>query len=290
MSKSIVLSSKINKALNALPNPSQTLKNKSTTMELFHKVAIQPDVFAQILSYKSALGTVSAQCQASNKSINQFFDNYFKAFPLREIIRYAASARDYGFAVLEITEYSTFEGKTIPSKIELCPPELFFFDSSRQLRLRHKDVREGIDVFKKYPHKFILCQCEASLTNPYGIGLLDVAYWIAVGLNGNFEFLMQFSEDDGRDKWIGKYPAGAKDEEITKLLDAMLQLRNNGVAAHPEGMSVEPKNMVGRSSSSDLYRNSDEMLRRKIEKLWTGTDLTMQVAGKGGYSSSEWNS
>lgn len=188
---------------------------------------------------------------------------------------------------MEVTEWEQWEGRTVPAKVELCPPEMFFFDRDRHLRLSSNNVREGIDVAKAHPNKFILCQNEATLLNPYGTGLLDVAYWIAVGLNGNFEFLMQFSEDDGRDKWIGKYPNGAKQEEIDNLLHTLLTLRNNGVAAMPEGMNAAPTPMTGRSSTSDLYSKTDEMLRRKVEKLWTGTDLTMQVAGKGGYSSSE---
>lgn len=285
--ESITLAQKIDTAIDQLPNPSQVLKSKAATMEIFHKVARHPDIFPQISSYKSALCGLQVVVQAKNKSLDKFFTSFFARFNLRDLIRNAAAARDYGISVLEITEWETFQGRTVPARIELCPPEFFFFDRERHLRLTSDKVREGIDLGRVHPNKFILCQNEATLLNPYGVGLLDVAYWIAVGLNGNFEFLMQFSEDDGRDKWIGKYPPGAKQEEIDDLLHTLLKLRNNGVAAMPEGMSAEPTPMTGRSSTNDLYRNTDEMLRRKVEKLWTGTDLTMQVAGKGGYSSSE---
>lgn len=285
--ESITLSQKIDAAIDQLPNPSQVLKSKSATMEIFHKVARHPDIFPQISSYKSALCGLQIVTQAKNKSLDQFFASFFAHFNLRDLIRNAAAARDYGLAIMEVTEWEEWEGRTVPAKVELCPPEMFFFDRERHLRLSSNKVREGIDVAKTFPNKFILCQNEATLLNPYGTGLLDVAYWIAVGLNGNFEFLMQFSEDDGRDKWIGKYPVGAKQEEIDHLLHTLLTLRNNGVAAMPEGMSAAPTPMTGRSSTSDLYSKTDEMLRRKVEKLWTGTDLTMQVAGKGGYSSSE---
>lgn len=285
--ESITLSQKIDAAIDQLPNPSQVLKSKSATMEIFHKVARHPDIFPQISSYKSALCGLQIVTQAKNKSLDQFFTSFFAHFNLRDLIRNAAAARDYGLAIMEVTEWEQWEGRTVPAKVELCPPEMFFFDRDRHLRLSSNKVREGIDVVKAHPNKFILCQNEATLLNPYGTGLLDVAYWIAVGLNGNFEFLMQFSEDDGRDKWIGKYPVGAKQEEIDNLLHTLLTLRNNGVAAMPEGMNAAPTPMTGRSSTSDLYSKTDEMLRRKVEKLWTGTDLTMQVAGKGGYSSSE---
>jgi phage gp29-like protein len=285
--ESIILSQKIASAIDRLPNPSQVLKSKSATMELFQKVARHPDVFPQIDSYKAALCGLQVIAKTESKSIADLFNDFFDNFDLRDMIRSAAAGRDFGFAVMEVTEWAEYKGLTVPCRIDLCPPEFFFFDRDRRLRLSSDKMREGIDVDKEYPNRFILCQNEATLINPYGIGLLDVAYWVAVGLNGNFEFLMQFVEDDGRDKWIGKYQQGATQEEINSLLNMMVQVRNNGVAAIPQGMEVEPKPMTGRSSTNDLYRNTDEMLRRKIEKLWTGTDLTMQVAGKGGYSSSE---
>lgn len=284
--ESVTLSQKIDKAITTLPNPSQVLTSKSATMEIFHKVARHPDIFPQVSTYQSALCALQLVVEAKNKSVDTFFTSFFKHMGLRSIIPLAASARDYGFAVLEITEFEEFEGRTVPSRIELCPPEYFFFDKDRRLRLSSNDVREGIDVEKTYPGKFIILQNKNTLTNPYGVGLLDVAYWIAVGLNGNFEFLMQFCEDDGRDKWIGHYPVGSPQTEIDTLLSTMIQLRNNGVAAMPTGMDVDPKPMTGRSATGNLYKDTDEMLRRKVEKMWTGTDLTMQVDGKGGYSSS----
>lgn len=284
---SIILKEKLDKSLKFLPNPSNVLKSKSATMEIFHKVARQADIFPQISNYKSALGGVQPLISAKNKFLDTFFTEYVKHLGLRQnIIQPALSARDYGFAVLEVTEYTEFEGMTGPAKLELCPPEFFTFDRERKLRLKTNSNPEGIPVFETYPGKYILLQNNATLTNPWGVGLLDVAYWIAVGLNGNFEFMLQFAEDDGRDKWIGYYPPDSTEDVITDLLHKILNLRNNGVAAVPKGMEVEPKPMTGRSSSNDLYKNIDEMLRRKVEKLWTGTDLTMQVEGKGGYSSS----
>jgi phage gp29-like protein len=202
-------------------------------------------------------------------------------------MRNALVSRDYGFTVLEITEWGEYEGKTVPVKVEACPQKYFFFDRDRVLRLFSNEQRDGIDVMQQFPNKFILVQHEPTLVNPYGIGLLDIAYWLAVGLNGNFEFMLQFAEEDGRDKWLGKYPPGAKTDEISALLNMLMQLRNNGVAAIPSGTEIESMKNTGRSSTTGLYKDIDEILRRKIEKLWTGTDLTMQVEGKGGYSSSQ---
>lgn len=286
INQSVTLEQKLNAALTVLPNPSQVLKSKSATMEIFHKVARQADVYPQIASYRSSLYSLKPIVQAENQSVADFFTEYLAKFDLRRLIGNAASARDYGFAVLEVTEYTTIDGRTVPGQVELCPPEFYQFDKERRLRLKTNTSRDGMDVFQQWPSKFLLIQNNDTLMNPYGIGLLDIAFWVAVGLNGNFEFLMQFAEEDGRDRWIGYYPPGTKEEDINDLLTMMIRGRNNSVAAIPEGVRLELKEAAGRSSSTDLYIGADEMLRRKIEKLWTGTDLTMQVDGKGGYSSS----
>lgn len=286
INQSVTLEQKLNAALAVLPNPSQVLKSKSATMEIFHKVARQADVYPQIASYRSSLYGLKPIVQADNQSVADFFTEYLKKFDLRGLIRNAVSARDYGFAVLEITEYTSLNGRTVPTRVEMCPPEFYQFDRERRLRMKTNTSRDGIDVFQQWPGKFMLIRNNDTLTNPYGIGLLDVAFWVAVGLNGNFEFLMQFAEEDGRDRWIGYYPQGSTDEQIAELLEMLVRGRNNSVAALPDGMRVELKEAAGRSSSTELYTGADEMLRRKIEKLWTGTDLTMQVDGKGGYSSS----
>jgi len=286
-----ILREKLEQSLRKLPNPSTVLKKKSALIDLFDKVAIQHDVFPQLSNYKDALAGLEinfiSRKNTPQNPQNQWFELFFDQFDTWTFMRNAVVSRDYGFVVLEITQYGEFDGKVVPVKVEVCPHKYFFFDRDRVLRMSSQSNADGIDVMKQWPGKFILVQHEATLLNPYGTGLLDIAYWLTVGLNGNFEFMLQFAEEDGRDKWLGKYPPGAKDDEITKLLNMLVQLRNNGVAAIPDGTKIESMSNTGRSSTTNLYKDIDEILRRKIEKLWTGTDLTMQVEGKGGYSSSQ---
>ena len=286
-----ILKQKLERSLKVLPNPSLVLKKKSALIDLFDRVAVHQDIFPQLVSYRDALSGLeinftNKKGAVTNKQ-NDFFEGFFDQFDTWDFNRNSVVARDYGFTVLEITEWGEYEGKTVPVKVESCPQKFFFFDRDRILKLYSNDKPEGIDVMQEWPNKFILVQHEPTLMNPYGIGLLDIAYWLAVGLNGNFEFMLQFAEEDGRDKWLGKYPPGSKEKEISDLLNMLIQLRNNGVAAIPDGTNIESMHNTGRSSTTNLYKDIDEILRRKIEKLWTGTDLTMQVEGKGGYSSSQ---
>jgi len=295
-SGSEILKAKLELSIKQLPNPSLVLKKKSALIDLFDKIAIHQDIFPQLISYRDALSGLEINFQPARKSkttaktnqaIIDWFESFFDQFNSWSFMRNAVVSRDYGFIVMEITEYGEFDGKIVPVKVEPAPQKFFFFDRDRVLRMYSNQVRDGIDVMATWPNKFILVQHEPTLMNPYGIGLLDIAYWMAVGLNGNFEFMLQFAEEDGRDKWLGKYPPGAKTEEISDLLNMLVQLRNNGVAAIPDGTLIESMKNTGRTSTTNLYKDIDEILRRKVEKLWTGTDLTMQVQGKGGYSSSQ---
>ena len=286
-----ILKAKLEASIRQLPNPSLVLKKKSALIDLFDRVAIHQDIFPQLISYRDALSGleinfINSKDTPKNKQTD-WFEPFFDQFDSWSFNRNAVVARDYGFVVLEVTEYGEFDGKIVPVKVEVCPHKYFFFDRDRKLRMYSNQAKDGIDVMETWPNKFIVVQHEPTLLNPYGIGLLDIAYWLAVGLNGNFEFMLQFAEEDGRDKWLGKYPPGAKTDEISDLLNMLIQLRNNGVAAIPNGTLIESMSNAGRSSTTNLYKDIDEILRRKIEKLWTGTDLTMQVEGKGGYSSSQ---
>lgn len=286
-----ILKAKLEASIRQLPNPSLVLKKKSALIDLFDRVAIHQDIFPQVMNYRDALSgleiNISNRKNVAKNPQADWFEGFFDQFDSWTFFRNSLVSRDYGFVVLEVTEYGEYEGKVVPVKVEVCPHKYFFFDRNRVLRMSSTQSQDGIDVMATWPNKFILVQHENTLVNPYGVGLLDIAYWLAVGLNGNFEFMLQFAEEDGRDKWLGKYPPGAKDEEISSLLNMLVQLRNNGVAAIPDGTNIESMKNTGRSSTTGLYKDVDEILRRKIEKLWTGTDLTMQVEGKGGYSSSQ---
>ncbi len=284
INESVTLKHKLTKALNILPNPSEVLKSKKAVINLFKKTEKHPDIYPEVQGYKDGICKLIPKVTGKG---TELFSEILSEFNLREFMRGVLAARDYGYAVLEITEYKEYKGKTIPAKIELAPTEMFGFDSDRKLRIYSTKAKQGIIVEDEYPNKFICIQNEPTLENPYGTGLLDVAYWLAVGLNGNFEFMLTFAEDDGRDKLLGKHSPDATDDEIDDLMDMLVRLRNDSVAAIPDTMEVEKIENKNRGSSTGLYKDVNEMLLRKITKLYSGTDLTMQVQGKGGYSSSK---
>lgn len=280
---SVVSTGQVHNTLAILPNPSKLLNNIGASIDVYKKVAEQPDIFAVIQGYSDAISGMDFV--AEDEWVQGFLSNNKKL--ARQLIRYAVSARDFGMSIIEVVEYGEFDGKVVPLKLDLSPLEKFHFNGERKLCLKGEGGNSTQVVFDAFPNKFIFLQSESTWANPYGTALLDIAYWLAVGINGNFEFMLQFAEEDGRDKWIGKYAPGSTEDQKNELLNMMYNIRNNGVAAIPQGMEVEPKDYKNRTASQTLYQAVNEMILRKVEKLWFGTDLTMQVDGKGGYSASK---
>lgn len=276
--------------IDQLPNPSKILEDKGETIEIFNQVARQIDVAAAIQDYRSGISSMEYTVQSSKENSDRagFFLDYCDSIDVDKLLKNSLKCRDYGYSVLETTRFKRFKGYTVPAVIESKPVRWFGFDQKNRLRFYTKtNPTEGELIAEKYQNKFFCPRYNDEYDNPYGTGLLDLAYWHAVGLQGNYEFLMTFLEEDGRDKWVVRHARNASQEEIHEGLNAAYNLRNNGVAAVPEGNEFQKQEVTGRSSSIEAYTKADELFTRKIQKLWFGTDLMMQVDGKGGYSSSQ---
>lgn len=274
----------INTLLKKLPNPSNVLKAKSSTIAIYHKVAEHPDIFSVSQNYKDAICAMNRNCN------DEFMQKYMQRYKsvIKQLFRDIVAAREYGYSVIQAMRYEKFMGREVPCEFQLCPHEWFHIGA--EMELRYSDSKTGVDginLMEQYPNKFLWIKNEASLIKPYGISLLDVAYWIAVGLNGNFDAMIEFAEYDGSDKWVGYYRQGATEPEKKELLNGLVTAKANSVAIVPEGSRIELLENKGRGATTGLHKDINEMLLRKIEKLWNGTDLTMQVEGKGGYSSSK---
>lgn len=272
-----------------LPNPSKILKDRNRTIEIFDEVARQGDVLSAIQNYRDGIASMEYQIESSEENSERaaWFEDYFKDIDIEQLKRDAASTRDYGYTVFEIVDYMKVGKYELPSRIVLKPRVWFGYDVQNRLRFYSKEERNGVLVDDIYPRKFITLQHESSYENPYGIGLLDLAYWRTLGLNANFEFWLAFLEEDGRDKWFATHPANAKQPEIDATFQALSMLYGSNFAVFPEGTNIDKKDAKGRQSTSDAFAKFEESSLRFVLKLWFGTDLLMQVEGKGGYSSSQ---
>ncbi len=276
-------------AAELMPHPSHVLKTTGKTIAAFKKTLLQPDVKAASLNFHDGIRALTwdlSQSVAEGERSKWYAAHLKKHLRIQDICSDAVFAREYGYTVFEVM-WAEIEGRQVPVDLVAKPREWFKFDLGGRLRMITRNEPKGIPVDEKWPRKFICVRHDASYENPYGIGLIEVVYWLVQGLNSNFEWLLQFLEDDGRDHWIGYVPADASQEYIDKVKTALSVLRRRSVAVLFEGVRAEQRENKGRKSSSDVFIAFDQYAVTKINKLWLGTDLSMQLNDVGARATSE---
>lgn len=271
-----------------LPHPSLVLKNIGKQIDVFDKTLKQPDVAAVARRYRNGIKKlewdVSRVTQRGERAA--FYKDVCRDMQLTSIIPAAVSARDYGYTVLETMWEQVGKYAVIGDLVEK-PREWFRFDNANLLRLITKDNSEGELVEELYPRKFIVVRHEATYKNPYGVGLLDEAYWYAKGLTANFEYHLGFLEDDGRDHWLAYVPPHSDTAYIDKVEEALRKLRNAAVAVLFDGVNVKKEENKGRKSSSDAFEQFKRSCKSTLNFLWLGSDLATGMANTDSYASSQ---
>ena len=276
-------------AAELMPHPSRLLRTISRPITEFEKTLLQPDVAAASLNIhdgvKALLWDVSQSKDEGPRA--EWFKSLFKTWTnLPALCSSAITSREFGYTVFEVM-WQKDGSSWLPVNAIEKPREWFRYDQAGRLRLIIANNKDGIDVDAAYPRKFIAIRHGHTYKNPYGLGLLELAYWLVQGLNSNFEWLLQFLEDDGRDQWIGYVSQDANQDYITKVQTALSVLRRSSVAVLFEGVRVEQRENKGRKSSSDVFTGFDKLAVTKINKLWLGSDLSMQTATTGARASTE---
>ncbi|MDO5625021.1 MAG: DUF935 family protein [Pseudomonadota bacterium] len=110
---------------------------------------------------------------------------------------------------------------------------------------------------------------------PYGMGLAHWCYWYVLfkrqGLRSWLTYLDKFASPTA----LGKFPGGASQAEINRLLQALYAIRSDSAVAIPEGMSAELIE-AARNGTGD-YKTLHETMNGEIERIIIG-----QTAGSTG--------
>jgi len=276
-------------AAELMPHPSRLLKTISKPITEFEKTLLQPDVAAASLNIHDGIKTLLWDVSQSKEEGQRatWFKSLFKTWQnIPATSSNAITAREFGYSIFEVM-WQKDGSSWIPVDAVEKPREWFRYDQAGMLRLITKNNKEGIAVDIAYPRKFISIRHGNTYKNPYGLGLLELVHWLVKGLNNNFEWLLQFLEDDGRDHWIGYVSQDANQDYINKVMTALSVLRRRSVAVLFEGVRAEQRENNGRKSSSEVFTAFDTLAVTKINKLWLGSDLSMQTAATGARASTE---
>ena len=151
------------------------------------------------------------------------------------------------------------------------------------MRLRLKGVNDGL-VIDPDEKKFIVVQHNADYLNPYGLALLSLCFWDVAFKKGGMQFWMKFIEKYAIPYFIGKYEPGASDEQKQEILETLIKMVQDAVAAIPNDSSVEIKEASGKSASAEIFKDFIEVMDKNIAKNILGQTLTTEQGETGSYA------
>lgn len=191
-----------------------------------------------------------------------------------------------GISFTEII-WDTSEGQWRPARLEWRDPRWFSFarEDGRTPMLRGGEEGNGQDC-QLPSFKFITHQVKAKSGLPVRSGLARVATW-----GWMFKAFTQrdwaiFAQTYGQPVRIGKFRAGASNEDKATLFRAVANIAGDCAAIVPEGMSIEFVESGNVGTGSDLYERRSDWLDRQISKAVLGqtgtTDSKQGGLGDGG--------
>lgn len=261
-----------------LPNPDIVLNKLGKTTEVYKELLADPYLYGCYVSRKT--GTLKFKwdietINEGNSKKRNYIKKIFERLDIYEIMDKMLDAPGQGLQVMEI-DWEIEEQKYIPKSISAKPIEWFGFNKDGELLFKSKEKPEGETVPK---NKFLVVRHNPSYKNPYGESILTKCYWAATFKKGGMKFWVTFIEKFGM-PWVDvKAPMSYSDDQMSKLVETMDEMVQDGVIAHFENMEVDLK--FGGATAAELYEKLIELCKQEISIAFTGhQNSNMNVAGK----------
>jgi len=256
-----------------LPNPDPILKAAGKDVSSYRELLAQPRIGGNVRRRKAAvLGLQRAleQGEASDQ-VFTFINDWLNDIDLDRLLRGLLDAPLYGYQPVEIL-WQPVGRFWIPKDVCPKPPEWFRFDVDSNLRFMAKDAGQQGELCN--PFQFVVASHDATWFNPYGQPDLAMCYWPGNFLKSGLKFWVQFIEKYGTPWVVGKVPRGTDPREIEAMLNALEQVRQDGVMASNDDDQIEIVEAGGKSSSSQAFREFLEYCRSDINVALLGQDQT----------------
>ncbi|MDX2350642.1 MAG: DUF935 family protein [Porticoccus sp.] len=282
--------------LTTLPNPDPIIRKAGLTNEIFD--AIESDahvtgelrsIYGGLMSYElRVVDGVEGEPTGKDKEAWELCQWYMKhrrpgpSMSWRDTVWNMAKAVFHGFRAHELV-WEKDGPWVLPTEVPDRPNRRFKFDVENNLRLLTKEsATDGIDV---EPYKFVLTRHMASAENPYGKALLSSCFWPYTFKHGGFKFFYKFCERYGLPWPVGKYPAGTPLKQQQELLDALLNMVEDGAATIPEGDAVE---LLEVSHQGELAQEQlIHLCNREMSKALTSQTLATEMRQVGSNAASK---
>lgn len=131
------------------------------------------------------------------------------------------------------------------------------------------------------PYKFITHVAKAKAGLPIRGGLARAAGWAYLFKNYVLKDWVTFSEVFGQPLRVGKYKAGASEQDKLALLNAVSRIGTDAAAIMPESMVVEFV-QANQEGGTELYERFCEYIDAQVSKAVLGQTLTTETPKEGG--------
>ena len=175
-----------------------------------------------------------------------------------------------GFSATEIV-WDTSEAEWQPSALKWRDPRWFKFDryDGETLNLR---TNGGVEPLR--PYKFIIHKHRAKSGLPIRGGVIRPVFWMYLFKNFSIKDWITFAEAYGQPLRVGKYGAGASDEDRRILLRAVANIGSDAAAIIPETMQIDFIEAQNKSQTADVFEKLCRYMDEQISKIVLGQTMT----------------
>ena len=233
---------------------------------------------------------VAASDSPRDREVAEFVARALEAIPqFDQALRDILDAMGKGFSVTEIL-WSAEGGRIGVAALKSRSQGRFVFDLEGRLRLLDDSDAALVSLgaapignsrerqidnlsYLLPPEKFLVFTFDGRHSNPLGNGLCQKAYWYYWFKKNNLKFWAIFNEKFGSPTVVGKYRAGATDDERDRLLEVIDGLQNDTGIVVPETMVIELLE-ARRSGNINTYRDLADWCNDEMSKIVLGGTLT----------------
>ena len=206
-------------------------------------------------------------------------DELFFQYPnLENLLMDMMDAVGHGFSALEI-EWKLENGKYVPHNFIPRPQSWFKLDKNDNLLLKTptNPMGEPLRQFGWVVHSH-----KSRSVQLARMGLFRTLAWLYMFKHYSVRDFAEFLELYGMPIRIGKYGAGATNEEKRTLLRALAQIGHNAAGIMPDSMAIELHNAAntGAGSGNNPFLQMVDWCEKSIARLILGQTLTSGADGK----------
>lgn len=243
-------------------------------------------LFAEMEKRKNVLLTLDYTVEpppnatAEEKKLTAAMGEWLRGIPnMEDVILNGMSAIGYGFSCQEIA-WQLEEKIWLPESINLRPHYWFNTtpDKGDQIRLDDGSYHDGVSGSELWAFGWLVHRHNARSGYVGSSGLFRVLVWPYLFKNFALRDLAEFLEIYGLPARIAYYAQGTSDEDRDKILDALIRLGHEAVAAVPMGNEIKFESAA--SGGSDPFMAMIDWAERTISKAILGGTLTSQADGK----------